>query len=245
MSADLREPKRRKLAHIGRTTIDIWVGEGDHRECFSIHEKLLTSRSDFFARAMDGSWKESKESVINLPTDSPALFSLYMHHLYTGKLATAPDEDTTESGGEHWVLAQLYVFAEKIQDSKCKNDILDAMVEHTFEGPQAKWPSCATIQTIYSGTAGPCPARRFLVDIYAVERTSAWCAKDQREKYPAEFVWDVMARMSERKPEPVRSNALSFGGTRYHEAVGGEAGQGEKTDSSGKLGLSAESDISS
>lgn len=168
-----------------------------------------------------------------------------MHHLYTGKLATAPDEGTTKSSGEHWLLAQLYVFAEKTQDSKCKNDILNAMVAHIFEGPQAKWPSCATIQTIYSGTAGPCPARRSLVDIYAVERTSAWCAKGQREKYPTDLIWDVMTRMSERKSKPLRSNALSFGGTRYHGAVGGKAGQGEKTDSSGKLSLSADSDISS
>ncbi|KAF2803316.1 uncharacterized protein BDZ99DRAFT_453580 [Mytilinidion resinicola] len=245
MPADPREPEGRKLAHIGRTTVDICVGKEDYREFFSVHDTLLASRSEFFTRAMNGRWKESKERLINLPEDSPAVFSLYMHHLYTSKLATAPNEGTPDSGSEHYTLAQLYVFAEKIQDSKCKNDIVDAMVAHTFEGPRLRWPGTRTINTIYRGTAGPCTARRFLVDIHAVERGSAWCANHHREEYPAEFIWDVITRMSERKPPSHSRIVLSYTGSRYHEVIGDEPDQGEKLDDGSLLGLSDDGDTSS
>jgi len=98
--AESNKPKKRKLAHVGCTTIQVCVGKStEHKP--SIHNTLVSSRSRFFANTLNGNWKESEERTVNLPEGSADVFSLYMHFLSSGKMTTIE-------------ALQLYTLLEKI-----------------------------------------------------------------------------------------------------------------------------------
>jgi len=54
-----------------------------------VHESFLTSRSEFFRRALNGNWQEAETRVIKLPDDDPEIVALYINFVYTGQLSTA------------------------------------------------------------------------------------------------------------------------------------------------------------
>ncbi|KAF2242120.1 hypothetical protein BU26DRAFT_166598 [Trematosphaeria pertusa] len=49
---------------------------------FGAHKDKIIGRSEFFARALNGSWKESDDNLVNLPEDKPHVFELYLQLLY-------------------------------------------------------------------------------------------------------------------------------------------------------------------
>ena len=69
--------------------IQVRVGEGKKEKIFNVHQSLITSRSKFFECATKENWRQ-KEGVIEivLPCDDPAVFRLYLHLIYTNRLAT-------------------------------------------------------------------------------------------------------------------------------------------------------------
>ncbi|KAF2492755.1 hypothetical protein BU16DRAFT_89948 [Lophium mytilinum] len=224
---DPREQKARKLAYFGRTMVQVCVGEDDRQEKFAVHDTPLRSHSKFFANAMNGSWKESDERIIKLPDDSPETFELYIHYIYTGKLAIVAGEGVVDDdrGTRQFVaqlkaLAYLYVFVEKILDSACKNDVVDAMVACVRDN--SKIPPLFVVEIIYNGTAGPCSARKFLVDVCA-RWSNAKYFKDRRERFPVDFTFDVITKMLEyRKAGPhLPKSAPDFvNGAQYYDTDG-------------------------
>jgi hypothetical protein len=84
---------------------------GDNTETFNVHTALLTARSEFFKKALNGAWKEAEDKVFKLPEDDPANFATYVHHLYTGELAVRTDPQDSDDYGieEQAQLARLYV----------------------------------------------------------------------------------------------------------------------------------------
>ncbi len=54
---------------------------------FIAHEHLLKEASPFFAKALEGEWKESTEGIVPLPDDEPVVFSLYLKFLYVREFA--------------------------------------------------------------------------------------------------------------------------------------------------------------
>ncbi|CAO2656037.1 Nn.00g048400.m01.CDS01 [Neocucurbitaria sp. VM-36] len=106
-----------ELLDFSSPTLKVMVGEEGNEEDFWVHQKILTSRSEFFKRATNGQWLESDERLITLPEDRPDVFRLYLNLLYTRQVAT-----------KSWrTLCQVYVLAEKLQDASAKNSVIDAM----------------------------------------------------------------------------------------------------------------------
>ncbi|KAI4248511.1 MAG: hypothetical protein L6R40_001073 [Gallowayella cf. fulva] len=58
---------------------------GPDRERFSIHKRLIC-QYPFFKTAYDGGFRESADSVVELPEHDPAIFRFFVYWLYTGKL---------------------------------------------------------------------------------------------------------------------------------------------------------------
>ncbi|KAL8670566.1 MAG: hypothetical protein Q9168_004904 [Polycauliona sp. 1 TL-2023] len=65
--------------------VTVRVSTGEAAEQWKIHQSLLTSRSPFFAAAMNGSFKEATTNTIELVEDDPAAFRYLVRWLYTGK----------------------------------------------------------------------------------------------------------------------------------------------------------------
>jgi hypothetical protein len=63
--------------------IKVIVGEyGDQPKTFFVHEGLLTARSLFFSRALNGNWKEAFSKEIRPPDDDPQIFEIYLEAIY-------------------------------------------------------------------------------------------------------------------------------------------------------------------
>jgi hypothetical protein len=143
------------------------------------HESFLTTRSEFFRRAMNGNWTESDTRLFKLPEDDPKTFALYLNYAYTGQLSTTR-RSAEEVGSlelhtfdryiecEYRSLLQLYVLAEKLQDVLAKNDILIAVVDvsqmRSAEMMSAV-PGLKIASILYEGTPYTSPARRLVTDL--------------------------------------------------------------------------------
>lgn len=163
--------------------VKITVGTGKFSQTFSIHEPILTKRSEFFAKAMCKDWEEAEEKTVKLAEDEPETLALYMQLVYTGKIPAfnkASDRVTydvddgqpscaePELGCEEYEsLVLLYVLAEKLQDIKTKNLAVDAIASqasHQSENMQntEKEPclhGTTAICMMYGNTPDHCPGR--------------------------------------------------------------------------------------
>jgi hypothetical protein len=100
------------LSYLASPMIKVIVGGGDHAnessenharegegendadaddplQSFFVHKDLVTSRSEFFAKALrtasdggSGTWLEGDEGVVRLPDDDPKVFANYLQLLY-------------------------------------------------------------------------------------------------------------------------------------------------------------------
>ena len=69
---------------MGTDVIDIYVGPS--RKHFVVHKNLLTSKSDYFNKALNGSFKEAAEQSITFEELEPAAFALMIGWLYKGTI---------------------------------------------------------------------------------------------------------------------------------------------------------------
>ena len=69
---------------LGFEVVDLFVGP--QRKRFVVHKDLLTAQSDFFSKALTGSFKEAEENSIHLKEEDPAAVALLVAWLYLGIL---------------------------------------------------------------------------------------------------------------------------------------------------------------
>ena len=58
---------------------------GPDQKKFVIHQALLCGKSQYFTKALTGSFVESKTRVVKLEDVSPLLFRMFVSWLYDGK----------------------------------------------------------------------------------------------------------------------------------------------------------------
>jgi hypothetical protein len=105
-----------------------------------VYESVLRARSDYFDIKLSKQQQEPK--TITLAAHNPIIFSLYVHLIYTGRIAskfavTKPDFDT-----EYEYLCELYVLAYKFRDIAAQKLVIDAPHEKSKKcslTPLAKW----------------------------------------------------------------------------------------------------------
>ncbi|KAF1846051.1 uncharacterized protein K460DRAFT_313111 [Cucurbitaria berberidis CBS 394.84] len=142
-------------------------------EVLNVHQGVLCKSSGFFKRAMRPEWLDLRESpdTIELPDDPLNTVSDYIRWLYTAtmplKLYRMRDEDTREKIAEESekvfiLLAQAYVFGEKIIDAKYKNTVVKSVLEAKESAGWNMGPESVTI--VYNGTPSGSPLRRLIAD---------------------------------------------------------------------------------
>jgi hypothetical protein len=173
--------------------VKINVGKKPRQQSFDVHVALLTARSPFFKRALNGNWAEAIERVVNLPEDDPKAFEMYVHLLYTGTIAT---EQTAGTGLEKWgeecsSLATLFVLAEKLQDLETKNvtlrDFVVTMMRYGYLRPPIN-----VVRTLYTGTPTESFARKAVVDAFSVWSERVTADRHLLEQYPHDFKEDLL-----------------------------------------------------
>ncbi|KAF1965061.1 hypothetical protein BU23DRAFT_490739, partial [Bimuria novae-zelandiae CBS 107.79] len=175
--------------------INTVVGNVPHQRTFSIHAEHIAPRSRFFEDATPG-------STIHLPDDNPRIFALYVHYLYTGHLAVldypTPVSASSPPASRLYLIAHLYVLAEKLEDATAKRAFLDALVDETDKTQTAggaHFPGNQVVNTVYDGTMSGSPARKLLVDLYTCNDECFISKTYEEEEWPVEFLRDLEVGM--------------------------------------------------
>jgi hypothetical protein len=162
--------------------VTIRVGDSPKYKDFIAHESFLTSRSEFFRRAMNGNWTEAESRVVVLSEDEPAIFAIYLNLVYTGQLVTMRKTEEELASSERQVfinqltseyrdIFRVYVLAEKLQDKGAKNAALAAAVSVTgLRNSVNNWlvPTAEIVNLVYKGTPEGSPGRRLVIDMYGM-----------------------------------------------------------------------------
>ncbi|KAF2122121.1 hypothetical protein BDV96DRAFT_461964, partial [Lophiotrema nucula] len=170
--------------------VNVIVGAGEAQKEFVAYGPIISARSEFFRRALNGKWEEAETRVVKLPEDDPETFRLWLNFVYTNNLATngedgkAYEEMSIEEamavrGAEYIRLSKLYVLAEKLQDCAVKNAVLTAIWDLSEEGrtcgSDGKWviPWTQEIGILYEGTPQNDSIRRLVVDLWSAVSTES------------------------------------------------------------------------
>lgn len=169
-----------------------------------VNPELLTQASPFFLNALKGGWKESVERVIKLPKDDPRVFKAYIHFLSTEEIditsaSVNQANESLASIAEQMLAAQLYIFAEKVQDSKAKNGAVRAMIKAIMN--RRRLPYSSVMRAIYEGTPRDSPMRRMMVDLF-VQADAAASKNLTGKDIPNDFLLDVTVMVLRARKGP-------------------------------------------
>lgn len=218
----------------GSSIINVWVGSNDSKRSFPVHKNLFASRSEFFKRAIKEPWTKPGEATICLPDDNPETFKLYMILTYSDQVASK--RERLFYINEWTSLTQLYVLAEKLQDRKAKNLIIDAMHEFLrntlpkgFGGYQSQeqWSQVTlpyeSLIDLYEGTPEGSPARKLLVHFHANRYCASYLTAG-RDKLPKDFIYELAVHLIKVAPptgSPEHQPVLPLPSSEFHEPLAG------------------------
>ncbi|KAK6001450.1 hypothetical protein QM012_002781 [Aureobasidium pullulans] len=90
----ITKPSKDKVKLIYNTRM-VTIEVGIEKEHFVIHQSFLCAKSQYFTKALSGSFKESITRSIELPDVSPILFRIFVAWIYHGTLVYFLPSDTT------------------------------------------------------------------------------------------------------------------------------------------------------
>ena len=154
-------------------------------ETLNVHQGVLCKHSEFFKRMMKPEWTSMRKSpnIIDLPNETVNTMSDYVKWLYAGSmpltLCNADGNDKREQVAEEAekifvMLANAYVFGEKIVDVRYKNAILRAAAAAKKSSKWNMGPESVAI--VYDGTPPGSSFRRMIAE------SMACLAHDDAEK---------------------------------------------------------------
>lgn len=171
---------------------------------FVLEEAAL--KSLFFRAAFDRKWKEGKSRTLKLPEDEPRAVAAYLEWLYTSNVPSKSiGEMSTSEREQQWeALALLYVFAEKVTDHKCCNEVLTSLTimcdERTPPYGARKFPSATSLRIIWEGTAQDALIREFLVEVYG-QVSMLHFNKEGADEYPPEFLYELCKSLLQKRKQ--------------------------------------------
>lgn len=102
---------------------------GPQKETFTMHKETLSNSSLYFEAALEGKFKEAKNSVIELPEDDVEIFRVFQIWLYTGQLLLTRDRSDHIWNLFTWeTLVDLYIFGECRLISGFLNPVMDLLI---------------------------------------------------------------------------------------------------------------------
>ncbi|PPJ55878.1 hypothetical protein CBER1_03767 [Cercospora berteroae] len=182
---------------------------------------ITVTNSKFFEAALNRQWIEGQEKKVNLPDDDPDIFSIYADWLFTGKIASKPEQSEQSEQRSHvanWpdvseeqiIQAELYVLGEKLMDDAFCDYILRALVEvgkmKAWVGHEGYMPCRTAIRTIYNGTKHDSPMRKFLVDMYGYHGQKESFTEANVYGYPQEFLAGLVGSLIVKRDGQTEGN---------------------------------------
>ncbi|KAK5132464.1 hypothetical protein LTR08_009075 [Meristemomyces frigidus] len=188
--------KRRKIDFI--EAIVVLVGEAENR--FVVHQNVLCTSSNFFRKAIEGSWKEGEEKQVRLKEAEVSSFEIYIAWLYTGTLEICGEdkvEGCTRNSKYYKCVGEAAQMGDFLEDRNFSNALVDELL--SVMRPGGRVPQPPLIQTAYDMLPHKCGLCRLLVDFYSCYAKGAWF-EHHADQIPTEFMTDIaMAAIRERQ----------------------------------------------
>ncbi|KAK3642087.1 hypothetical protein LTR56_010958 [Elasticomyces elasticus] len=214
MSTDCRaEPSQAPNVRSG--TVELIIGPA--ATSITVHEGVLRLRSHFFDAALNKCWKEGSLGKVVLPEEQPDTITTYIQYLYSGKIyieETKTRDGLSESDNlpEYPILAELYVFGERVQDTTFKNSVMDAMAARVCEPSvddetDNSFPVTSAVDIVYKGTVAGSKARQFMVDMHVLWGCGKWITP-RSEDHNKDFLMDLAREMLDLRVRDRENNAI-------------------------------------
>lgn len=190
------------------------------------HKVILTSSSAYLKNALKPEWQGPNKTQIVLRSCDADSLRIYVNWLYTGqfKMTDGPAENSkakTEIPAaidREWTMwAQCYELANFLQDSDCKDALIDMSIEKMTSDKEyvVELPSL-----IYLFSRSQSPSRKLAVEIALYIWSQETINGVDQANHPAEFLADVVKaglRRNTSSTEGVRSYFKQMNTCVYHE----------------------------
>lgn len=221
---------------LGNEIVQLVVGTD--RETFSVHKKLLCSISQFFDKALNGSFEEASSNQIDLSEYHPSIVSMFISWLYTQDLGFNTYYVDEISGVN--TLIDLYAFADAKRCNALKNEVMDTLQDGLYLRNLCLCLHHVELVFEKTCTDEEAPIRCFLVAaITHGVRENFWEVEDISRLFRShpEVLSDYL-RLQTYKPELYVANLYQRGGSdTYHRCTFHVHAEGEKCTSQEPPGL--------
>jgi|SRR2546423_3123718 len=210
------------LTHVYRfqnaPTVKLIVGES--KVSFEVHKDLLCRKSSVFNATFNINFKETADQTVSLPDDDAETVDRFTQWMYTATYSLASFDSLGEAQDGYLQLAQLYVFADKIQVYPLKNEIVQKLFDlRRNKKPQPQMP---IVTFIYQNSNEKSAFRKLLVAWYVWHTDFAWYEKpgiaDEISCVP-EFAAELAIAFAQRHKEPYRKSPFEGGPEQCYETV--------------------------
>lgn len=146
----------------------------------------------------------------------------YLEFIHTDDLSVLSDKCTAKRCTHFRTIAELYIFAEKLQDLECKKALIQRLCSHILERRQdgkSFAPECSVVRKIYQATAGGDPIRVLLVDVRKTCKITIEQVRDLPNEFLEDLIKSFQASMDTMRPR--EDNFFNKGAQYYMDKVGG------------------------
>lgn len=191
-------------------------------QSFQVHKSFLCQASPFFRAALEGSFKESADSVVHLPQDKPGTFERFLSWVYW-KEYDVMDLVKGKISKDYWsVIIRDHIFADKIQAEGFQNHIMHAVID-AYKANELKTMSLKSVLEVYTHTPESCPLRKLALAMYECvtpdwfQTPAALNGLKEVPQFAAELV-QKLAGSGRTKREPQSLRAEDFYDKRHSNA---------------------------
>ncbi|KAL6158920.1 hypothetical protein ACJQWK_03387 [Exserohilum turcicum] len=174
---------------------------GPELKKFRVHKALLLKHSEYFRKALRGSWTEAKEGVVKIDDIEPAVVNIFVHWLYTQSLPKPCDyKEWSGFGGSAVTVNKLraYIFADRFQIPSFGQAVHNNLVQELQDQSLAicEEYNLSLITEAYDGLPTESPILQLLVDTLCEKRKAcAHQGPDDINKLPPAFLARVVRNM--------------------------------------------------
>ncbi|KAK4223025.1 hypothetical protein QBC38DRAFT_400377 [Podospora fimiseda] len=173
--------------NLSSRTIEIRVG-GDDTKPWFIHEALLCDVSEFFVKAFNGSFLESK-GILKFPEEDPVVFEVFAEWIYKAKFSESksPPLDKIRSREDLDLLLRVYVFAESHLIKRLEDDIYTMVYRYLTSNDQNKLgsipPEPEIIEYIFQNTIEDARIHSLLTDHFLAHLWANRLSDDAKARF--------------------------------------------------------------
>ena len=132
------------------------------------------ANSQFFARALQGAFREATEQVVSLPDDDPAVFDMYLQFCYKSKIFCGFPRSYVGFDRIYKALVNAYVFGDKVQDPDFANAVMNTFIYIIAKNRYSSSLDEDIVALIYENTLVGSPLRQAVIDHYVWRARPEW-----------------------------------------------------------------------